>query len=166
MTAPAYNVLFPCTGNSARNILAESILNREGKGRFKAYSAGSQPKGEVHPYAVDLLEKMNRPVDGQRSKDWGEFPADGAQVMDFVFTACDNDANEVWPGQPMSAHWGLPDPAAVVGSEAERRLAFADAYRMLSNRISIYVNLPMKSLDKLGLQTRLSEIGQNFTQSA
>ena len=169
MAERVYNVLFLCTGNSARSILAESILNREGQGRFKAFSAGSQPKGEVHPFAISLLKKMNHPVDGLRSKNWDEFAVDGAPVMDFVFTVCDNAANEVcpvWPGQPMSAHWGLPDPAAVEGSEAERHLAFADTYRLLANRIGIFTSLPMKSLDRLSLQKRLSEIGRNFTQTA
>lgn len=169
MAERVYNVLFLCTGNSARSILAESILNREGQGRFKAFSAGSQPKGEVHPFAISLLKKMNHPVDGLRSKNWDEFAVDGAPVMDFVFTVCDNAANEVcpvWPGQPMSAHWGLTDPAAVEGSEAERHLAFADTYRLLANRIGIFTSLPMKSLDRLSLQKRLSEIGRNFTQTA
>jgi protein-tyrosine-phosphatase len=169
MAEHVYNVLFLCTGNSARSILAESILNREGQSRFKAFSAGSQPKGEVHPFAISLLKKMNHPVDGLRSKSWDEFAADGAPIMDFVFTVCDNAANEVcpvWPGQPMSAHWGLPDPAAVAGTEAERHLAFADTYRLLANRIGIFTSLPMKSLDRLSLQKRLSEIGRNFTQTA
>ncbi|WP_374305553.1 arsenate reductase ArsC [Ferrovibrio sp.] len=169
MAERVYNVLFLCTGNSARSILAESILNRDGQGRFRAFSAGSQPKGEVHPFAISLLRKMNHPIDGLRSKSWDEFAADGAPIMDFVFTVCDNAANEVcpvWPGQPMSAHWGLPDPAAVEGSEAERHLAFADTYRLLANRIGIFTSLPMKSLDRLSLQKRLSEIGRNFTQTA
>ncbi|WP_374652143.1 arsenate reductase ArsC [Dongia sp.] len=169
MTEHVFNVLFLCTGNSARSILAESILNREGRGRFRAFSAGSQPRGAVHPFAIDLLKKMNHPVEQLRSKNWDEFAADGAPVMDFVFTVCDNAANEVcpvWPGQPMSAHWGLPDPAAAEGTEAERRFAFADAYRMLTNRIGIFVNLPLRALDKLSLQKRLSEIGRDFTQSA
>jgi arsenate reductase (thioredoxin) len=165
----AYNVLFLCTGNSARSILAEAILNRDGNGRFTAYSAGSQPKGTVHPFALDLLRKSNHPVKHLHSKGWEKFAAEGAPVMDFVFTVCDNAAHEVcpvWPGQPMTAHWGLPDPAAAQGSEAERRLAFADAYRMLANRISIFINLPMPSLDRLSLQNRLAEIGRTFTQSA
>jgi len=169
MSVDVYNVLFLCTGNSARSILAEAILNRESKGRFNAFSTGSQPKGAVHPYALDLLAKLNHPTADLRSKNWDEFAEDGAPVMDFVFTVCDNAANEVcpvWPGQPTSAHWGLPDPAAAEGSEAERRLAFADAYRMFTNRIGIFVNLPMISLDRLSLQKCLSEIGQNFTQSA
>jgi protein-tyrosine-phosphatase len=169
MTDHVYNVLFLCTGNSARSILAECILNREGKGRFRAFSAGSQPKGQVHPFAIELLKKLNHPTAGLRSKDWEEFAAPGAPAMDFVFTVCDNAANEVcpvWPGQPMTAHWGLPDPAAVDGTEAERHLAFADAYRMLLNRISIFTNLPMRSLDRLALQKRLDEIGRPLPKSA
>ncbi len=173
MTDRVYNVLFLCTGNSARSILAESILNREGAGRFKAYSAGSQPKGAVHPYALDLLKKMNHPTAGLRSKSWDEFAAAGAPEMDFVFTVCDNAANEVcpiWPGQPMSAHWGIPDPAAAGigagGSEVEQRLAFAEAYRAMLNRISIFTSLPMRSLDRLSLQKRLDEIGSTLPQSA
>lgn len=169
MSEHIYNVLFLCTGNSARSILAESILNREGQGRFRSYSAGSQPKGQAHPFALDLLKKMNHPTAGLRPKSWDEFAVPGAPVMDFVFTVCDNAASEVcpvWPGQPMSAHWGIPDPAAAEGSEAERRLAFADAYRMLHNRISIFVNLPMRALDRLGLQARLDEIGRALPRSA
>jgi arsenate reductase len=168
-TDHVYNVLFLCTGNSARSILAECILNREGKGRFRAFSAGSHPKGQVHPFAIDLLKKLNHPTAGLRSKDWEEFAAPGAPAMDFVFTVCDNAANEVcpvWPGQPMTAHWGLPDPAAVEGTEAERHLAFADAYRMLLNRISVFTSLPMKSLDRLALQKRLDEIGRPLPKSA
>ena len=163
MIEDVYNVLFLCTGNSARSILAECILNREGKGRFRAFSAGSQPKGQVHPFAIELLKKLNHPTAGLRSKNWEEFAAPGAPVMDFVFTVCDNAANEVcpvWPGQPMTAHWGLPDPAAAEGTEAERHLAFADAYRMLLNRISIFTSLPMRSLDRLAIQKRLDEIGR------
>jgi protein-tyrosine-phosphatase len=157
------NVLFLCTGNSARSILAEAILAREGMGRFTAFSAGSQPKGEVHPYSIDLLRSLNHKTDHLRSKNWDEFAAPGAPALDFVFTVCDAAAAEVcpvWPGQPMSAHWGLPDPAAAEGSEAVRRQAFADAYRMLNNRITIFVNLPMSSLDRLSLQRRLDEIGK------
>jgi protein-tyrosine-phosphatase len=164
-----FNVLFLCTGNSARSILAEAILNREGKGKFAGYSAGSQPKGEVHPFAIDLLKKLNHPTDQLRSKSWEEFAAAGAPEMDFVFTVCDNAASEVcpvWPGQPMTAHWGLPDPAAAEGSEAERRLAFADAYRQLSNRISIFTSLPIAALDRLSLQKRLEDIGRKFPESA
>lgn len=158
-----YNVLFLCTGNSARSILAEAILQREGQGRFKACSAGSQPRGEVHPYALDLLKQLNHPTEGLRSKSWDEFAVAGAPKLDFVFTVCDNAANEVcpiWPGQPMTAHWGVPDPAEAAGSEAERRFAFADTYRMMNNRISAFVSLPLASLDRLTLQSRLSGIGQ------
>ena len=163
------NVLFLCTGNSARSILAESILNREGQGRFKAYSAGSMPTGKVHPYALDLLRNNNHPVDELRSKSWDEFAKPDAPVFDFVFTVCDNAASEVcpvWPGQPMTAHWGVPDPAAAEGNEALRRLAFADTYRFMSNRISVFVNLPLASLDKLSLQKRLNEIGSSIPNSA
>ncbi|MFI5013805.1 MAG: arsenate reductase ArsC [Hyphomicrobiales bacterium] len=158
-----YNVLFLCTGNSARSIMAECIVDRLGQGRFKGFSAGSHPKGEVHPFARQLLEKLNFSTGALRSKDWNEFAGPKAPKMDFVFTVCDNAAKEecpYWPGQPMTAHWGLPDPAAAQGTEAERRLAFADAFRMLNNRISIFVALPMKSLDKLSLQRRLDAIGQ------
>ena len=163
MSDQPLNVLFLCTGNSARSILAEAILNREGAGRFKGYSAGSQPKGEVHPQAIALLRKMNHDTDFARSKNWDEFAAKGAPEMDFVFTVCDNAANEacpVWPGQPMSAHWGLPDPVAVEGSDTEIALAFADTYRMLSRRISIFCALPLASIDKLSLKKRLDEIGK------
>ena len=163
------NVLFLCTGNSARSILAESILNREGKGKFAGFSAGSQPKGEVHPFALDLLKKLNYPTDKLRSKSWEEFSQPGAPELDFVFTVCDNAAAEVcpvWPGQPMTAHWGIPDPAAAEGTEAVRRLAFADAYRQLNNRISIFTSLPIQSLDRLSLQQRLSEIGRDLPESA
>ncbi len=157
------NVLFLCTGNSARSILAESILNREGMGRFHAYSAGSMPTGKVNPHALHLLKRLNYDVSGLRSKSWEEFAEDGAPKLDFVFTVCDNAANEVcpiWPGQPMTAHWGVPDPAAVEGTDAERAFAFDDTYRMLNQRISIFVNLPLQSLSKLSLQKQLDEIGQ------
>jgi arsenate reductase len=164
-----YNVLFLCTGNSARSIIAEAIMNRIGAGRFRAFSAGSMPKGEVHPHALDLLRANNHPVAGLRSKSWDEFAAPGAPTLDFVFTVCDNAANEVcpvWPGQPMSAHWGIPDPAAAEGTEAERRFAFADAYRMLNNRISIFVSLPLRSLDRIALQKRLDEIGRTLPEAS
>jgi protein-tyrosine-phosphatase len=157
-----YNVLFLCTGNSARSIMAEAALNRAGQGRFRAYSAGSQPKGEVHPYTLDLLRKMHFDVSNARSKSWLEFAQPEAPKLDFVFTVCDNAANEtcpVWPGQPMTAHWGVPDPAAATGTEAEIRYAFADALRMLSNRINIFVSLPLDKLDRLSLQKRLDDIG-------
>ena len=169
MVDHVFNVLFLCTGNSARSILAEAILNREGAGKFNGFSAGSDPKGQVHPAALALLKKMNHPVEGLRSKSWDEFAVPGAPVMDFVFTVCDNAANEVcpiWPGQPMSAHWGLPDPAAVTGSETEQSLAFADTYRMLRNRISIFTSLPLASLDKLSLQQHLHHIGQTQPETA
>lgn len=163
MAGDQYNVLFLCTGNSARSILAEAILNREGIGRFKAYSAGSHPKDSVHPYTLDLLDNLNFDTSFARSKSWDEFATEGAPVMDFVFTVCDQAAAEacpVWPGQPMSAHWGVPDPAAVEGNEAEKRLAFSEAYRMLNNRISIFSSLPISSLDSLALQKQLDAIGR------
>jgi arsenate reductase len=164
MTGKIYNVLFLCTGNSARSILAEAILNRLGQGRFKAYSAGSQPKGEVHPFALQLLEGLKFDTAFARSKNWDEFAVPGAPVMDFVFTVCDNAAAEscpVWPGQPMSAHWGIPDPAAAEGTDAERHLAFDDAYRMLSNRIGVFASLPVESIDRLSLQHKLDDIGRD-----
>ena len=158
-----FNVLFLCTGNSARSIIAEAILNREGHGKFRAFSAGSHPKGEIHPYTLDLLRRSNFDVSGFRSKNWNEFSAPGAPALDFVFTVCDNAAAEpcpYWPGQPMTAHWGIPDPAAAQGTEAEVRLAFADAFRYLYNRISIFVSLPLASLDQLSLQKQLDAIGK------
>ena len=164
MTDVAYNVLFLCTGNSARSILAEAILTRDGKGRFIAHSAGSQPKGAVHPVALHVLQTLNHKTDFARSKNWDEFAAPGAPNLDFVFTVCDNAASEVcpvWPGQPMSAHWGIPDPAAVVGSVAEIHAAFFDAYRMLINRISLFCALPLASIDKLSLQSKLRDIGKS-----
>ena len=159
----AFNVLFLCTGNSARSIMAEAILNRVGKGRFRAFSAGSHPKGEVHPLTLALLRRQAYDTSFARSKSWDEFAAPGAPAFDFVFTVCDGAAAEVcpvWPGQPMTAHWGVPDPAAAGGSESEGSLAFADAYRMLANRIETFVNLPVASLDRLSLQRRLDEIGR------
>ena len=162
MSDPIYNVLFLCTGNSARSILAEAILERAGKGRFRAFSAGSHPKGEPHPMALDLLRTLDCPVDHLRSKSWDEFAEAGAPVMNFVFTVCDNAAGEacpVWPGQPMSAHWGIADPAAVEGNEAEKRAAFAEAYRLMANRISVFTSLPVASLDRMALQRRLTDIG-------
>ena len=159
----SFNVLFLCTGNSARSIVAEAILEREGMGRFAAYSAGSRPAGQVNRHAIDLLRNLNHDVSRYRSKDWNEFAAPDAPRMDFVFTVCDSAAREVcpvWPGQPMSAHWGIPDPAAVTGSASEIAAAFADTYRMLTNRISIFVSLPIGSLDKLALQERLDDIGR------
>ena len=157
------NVLFLCTGNSARSIIAEVVLNRLGRGRFKAYSAGSQPKGQVHPLALQVLRLAHYDASDLRSKSWEEFATPDAPKLDFFFTVCDNAAKEVcpiWPGQPMTAHWGLPDPATAVGTEAERQLAFADAFRILSNRISIFTSLPLDKLSKLSLQRKLDEIGQ------
>ena len=164
MTGKSYNVLFLCTGNSARSILAEAIMNRLGGSRFKGYSAGSQPKGEVHPFAIDLLRQFNHVTDDLRSKSWEEFAKPGAPPLDFVFTVCDSAAAEVcpvWPGQPMTAHWGIPDPAAMTGNEAERRAAFADAYGRMDNRISIFLNLPLASLDRMALKNRLDKIGES-----
>jgi protein-tyrosine-phosphatase len=163
MSDQSYNVLFLCTHNSARSVIAECVMNRLGAGRFKAYSAGSQPSGKVHPQAIALLQRLNYDTSGLRSKSWEEFARPGAPHLDFVFTVCDDAANEVcpfWPGQPMSAHWGLPDPSRVEGSESQRGLAFADTHRMLYQRISIFTNLPIKSLDKLSLQRRLDDIGR------
>ncbi len=168
MSDQIYNVLFLCTGNSARSIIAEAILNRVGMGRFKAWSAGSQPKGEVHPYTLDLLKSLNHDISFARSKDWDEFTQPGAPRLDFVFTVCDNAAAEacpVWPGQPMTAHWGVPDPTAAEGTEAEKRVAFSEAYRMLNNRISVFTSLPLKSIDRLALQKRLDDIGRKLPEA-
>lgn len=159
------NVLFLCTGNSARSIIAEAITNRDGRGRFRAYSAGSHPKPTVNPHTIVLLDSLHHSLEGVRSKSWDEFARAGAPKLDFVFTVCDDAAAEVcpvWPGQPMTAHWGLPDPAAVEGAETEIALAFAEAYRMLHNRIELFMNLPLASLDRLSLQRRLDEIGQRY----
>lgn len=159
-----FNVLFLCTGNSARSIMAEAILNRVGAGKFEGYSAGSMPKGQVHPLTINLLNRLNYDTTALRSKSWEEFSAPGAPEMDFVFTVCDNAANEVcplWPGQPMTAHWGVPDPAEAEGNETQRALAFADTYRMLNNRIGIFTALPLKSLDDLTLQKQLDAIGKS-----
>ncbi|HEX4533201.1 MAG TPA: arsenate reductase ArsC [Rhizomicrobium sp.] len=158
-----YNVLFLCTGNSARSILGEAILNKIGGAKFKAYSAGSMPKGDVNPHALALLNRLDFPVEGLRSKSWDEFAAPGAPQLDFVFTVCDNAANEVcpfWPGQPMTAHWGIPDPAAVEGSEADIAAAFRDAFKTLQRRIELFANLPVKSLDRMSLKARLDDIGK------
>jgi arsenate reductase (thioredoxin) len=162
MTRQPFRVFFLCTGNSARSIIAEAVLNRIGAGRFVGISAGSMPKGTVHPYALDLLRQLNYDTTSLRSKSWTEFATAGAAGLDFVFTVCDVAANEtcpVWPGQPMTAHWGVPDPAAATGTEAERRVAFAEAYRMLERRISIFTSLPLAELDRVSLQTRLDAIG-------
>jgi arsenate reductase (thioredoxin) len=158
-----YSVLFLCTGNSARSIIAEAILNKLGAGRFRAYSAGSYPKGRVNPHTIQLLDGLDYDTSGFRSKSWSEFAKPGAPTLDFVFTVCDNAAGEacpVWPGQPMTAHWGIPDPAEATGSPAELALAFKDAYRMLNQRIGIFIALPMRSLDQLSLQNKLREIGR------
>lgn len=163
MTADdAINVLFLCTHNSARSILAEAVMNRLGAGRIKGFSAGSQPSGKVQPYAIELLQSLVYDTSGLRSKDWSEFAAPGAPNLDFIFTVCDNAADEtcpVWPGRPISAHWGLPDPSRVTGTEAEQRLAYAETHRMLQQRIANFVNLPLRSLDKESLRARLNEIG-------
>jgi len=156
------NVLFLCTGNSARSLMGEALIEREGMGRFRGFSAGSQPRDAPHPRTIGLLRHLNHDVSKLRSKSWEEFAAPDAPQMDFVFTVCDQAAAEpcpVWPGQPLSAHWGLPDPAAATGTDAEIAFAFADVYRMLRNRISIFVNLPIAQLDRLSLQRRLNEIG-------
>ncbi len=169
MNDKVYNVLFLCTGNSARSVMAECILQREGQGRFKAFSAGSHPAGQVNPLALELLESLGHPIEGLRSKSWDEFAAPEAPDMDFVFTVCDNAAGEVcpiWPGHPMTAHWPFPDPAALEGSEAEKRALFADVYGQISDRISILVNLPIESLDNLALKERLAEIGRKAPERA
>jgi protein-tyrosine-phosphatase len=163
MREQPYNVLFLCTGNSARSIIAEAILNKIGAGKFVAYSAGSQPKGQVNPYTIQLLQSLGYETSCLRSKSWHEFAKPGAPALDFTFTVCDNAAGEtcpVWPGQPMTAHWGVPDPAEATGTPAEIALAFKDAYRMLNQRIGIFVALPIRSLDQLTLQKRLREIGR------
>jgi arsenate reductase len=162
MANKTYNVLFLCTGNSARSILAEAIVNRDGKGRFHAYSAGSRPRGEVNPYALALLTNAGFDVSGLRSKSWDEFARARGPVMDFVFTVCDDAAGEacpVWPGQPMTAHWGVPDPAKAIGTDAQMALAFADTFRMLDNRISVFLSLPLGKLDRLSLQAQLNNVG-------
>jgi arsenate reductase len=162
MSERPYNVLFICTGNSARSIIAETLLNSIGGGRFKAYSAGSHPKGAVHPLALKMLAEHRLPTEGLRSKSWGEFAAPGAPEMDFVFTVCDQAAGEVcpvWPGQPMTAHWGMPDPAAAEGSDEARAQAFRDAFVTLKRRIELMLALPMHSLDRLSLQKRVKDIG-------
>lgn len=164
-----YNVLFLCTGNSARSILGEVIATRFGNGKLKGFSAGSTPKGEVHPMTLRLLDDMNLPVEGLRSKGWEEFSGPGAPVMDFVFTVCDSAAAEtcpIWPGHPMSAHWGIPDPAAATGSDAERMKAFREAFTTLKRRVELFASLPIASLDRMSLKRRLDDIGTDETASA
>lgn len=165
MADHAYNVLFLCTGNSARSILAESLLNHWGQGRFRGFSAGSFPKGRVHPIAIELLRQLGLPSEGLRSKSWDEFAAPGAPALDFVFTVCDNAAGEVcpvWPGQPMSAHWGVEDPAAVAGTDTEKWAAFRKTLMALENRIRLFVSLPVSSLDRITLQHRIETIGKTL----
>lgn len=162
-TTKLYNVLFLCTGNSARSILAESILQKDGAGRFGSFSAGSQPKGEVNPFALKTLRRLGYPADGFRSKSWLEFAQTGAPQMDFVFTVCDSAAGEacpVWPGRPMTAHWGIEDPAAVAGSDLAKEAAFVEAFRFMKNRIAAFTSLPLASIDAMALGTRLREIGR------
>lgn len=164
MTKETFNVLFLCTGNSARSIIAEAILNREGMGKFKAYSAGSKPGAAPHPYTIDLLRGLHHDTSFARSKSWDEFAVPDAPQMDFVFTVCDNAAAEecpFWPGQPMTAHWGVPDPVRVEGSEAVKRVAFSETYRMLRARISLFISLPFGALDRLALQRNLDDIGKS-----
>jgi arsenate reductase len=159
----AYNVLFLCTGNSARSILAESILRKDGAGRFRAFSAGSMPKGAVHPMALRVLAEADYPVEAMRSKSWLEFAKPGAPMMDFVFTVCDNAAGEacpIWPGQPMTAHWGIEDPATVEGTDLDKQTAFQTAFRYMRNRIGAFINLPLRSIDRLSLGTKLRDIGR------
>ena len=158
-----YNALFLCTGNSARSILAEAMLNHLGKGRFRAYSAGSHPAGKVNPFAVELLKAANLPTEGLRSKAWDEFAKPGAPPMDFILTVCDNAAGEVcpvWPGKPMTAHWGVPDPAALQGTDGQKRAAFRDAATALRRRIELLVSLPLAKLDELSIQSKLRELGK------
>src|SRR5438552_401929 len=163
MSDRIYNVLFLCTENTARSILAESILRKDGRRNFRAFSAGSQPKGTVNPFAIKVLDRLDYPTDDLRSKSWEEFARGNSPVMDFVFTVCDNAAGEscpVWPGQPMTAHWGIEDPAAVEGTDIEKEAAFVAAFRYLRNRISIFMNLPLRSIDSLSLGSKLREIGR------
>jgi protein-tyrosine-phosphatase/N-acetylglutamate synthase-like GNAT family acetyltransferase len=166
MAERIYNILFLCTGNSARSILAESIINNVGKGRFRGFSAGSHPKGQVHPIALDLLRHLGLPTEGLRSKSWDEFAASNGPHLDFVFTVCDNAAGEMcphWPGQPMTAHWGIPDPAAVEGTDIEKSLAFGEAFRAMETRIKLFLSLPLATIDRMRLKERLDSIGQTPT---
>ena len=169
MSDHVFNVLFLCTGNSARSIMGEAVLNQLGEGRFRGFSAGSHPKGSVHPLALKVLREAEFPAEGMRSKSWSEFAESGAPVMDFVVTVCDNAAGETcpfWPGQPMTAHWGIEDPAAVEGTEIEKERAFVTALRYLRNRIAAFTALPVKSLDEVSLQSQLREIGQSEGSSS
>ena len=162
MSDPMYNVLFLCTGNTARSVLAEGVLRQLGEGRFRSYSAGSQPKGVVNPFALKVLGTYGYPTDGYRSKSWDEFSGPDAPVMDFVFTVCDSAAGETcpfWPGQPMTAHWGIPDPAAVEGTDIEKEAAFVTAFKQMRNRIEVFTALPLKSIDAMTLGTKLKDIG-------
>ena len=164
-----YNVLFLCTGNSARSILAESIMRKDGQGRFRSFSAGSQPKAQVNPFALKVLESLDYPTDGMRSKSWQEYAVPDAPVMDFVFTVCDSAAGEscpVWPGQPMTAHWGIEDPASVEGTDLQKEAAFVAAFRYLKTRIGVFASLPLRSIDKLSLGTKLREIGRSEGSTA
>ena len=164
-----YNSLFLCTGNSARSVMAETLLNQWGKGRFRAFSAGSHPAGKINPFTLDLLHLLKLPTAGLRSKSWDEFAVPGAPVMDFVFTVCDQAAGEVcpiWPGQPISAHWGFPDPAAFVGPDVEKRAHFADVFRQIENRIKIFTALPIEKLNRFALQREVRELGQPHLEQA
>jgi len=164
MAAKIYNVLFLCTGNSARSIIAETLLNQWGKSRFRAFSAGSHPTGAVSPFAIDLLKLLKLPTEGLRSKSWDEFAAPGAPVMDFVFTVCDQAAGEVcpiWPGQPITAHWGFPDPVAFVGPEVQKRAVFADVFRQIENRIKVFAALPIERLSRLAIQQEVRALGED-----
>jgi arsenate reductase len=164
MSDRVYNVLFLCTGNSARSILAESILRKDGQGRFRSFSAGSDPKGAINPFALKALESLGYPIDGMRSKSWLEFAAPDAPAMDFVFTVCDNAAGEacpIWPGRPITAHWGIADPADVEGTHAQKHAAFLTAFRHLKNRIAAFINLPLSSTDRISLDRQLGEIGRS-----
>lgn len=168
-TGKTYNVLFLCTGNSARSVIAEALLNREGRGRFRAYSAGSFPKGQINPHAIPIVESLGFRAEDFRSKSWDEFAAPGAPELDLIITVCDDAAGEicpVWPGQPVTAHWGIPDPAAATGSEAEIGVAFGEATRQLRNRINLLLALPMESIDRLALQTKLKAIHQDADERA
>ena len=169
MSEKPFNVLILCTGNSARSILGEALVNHWGRGKFVGYSAGSSPKGQVHPIAIELLRQLKLPTEGLRSKSWDEFAVPGAPKLDFVFTVCDNAAGETcpyWPGQPMTAHWGVEDPAAVQGSDTDKWLAFRTAFRELENRIKVFTSLPIRTLDRAKLQAHLNEIGRRSIEQA